>query len=81
MIRPDIFWKPSCRAGVDDPQLRQGMAVELQPEALGQLFRILLAGIMDTLLIPVPKSRARCVDVTTIQPIRNNPVKVFGQCR
>ncbi|MEZ5480338.1 MAG: type VI secretion system-associated FHA domain protein TagH [Thiolinea sp.] len=62
-------------AGVDDPQLRQGMAAELQPEALGQLFRILLAGIMDTLHTRTEIKSEMRMDVTTIQPIRNNPVK------
>lgn len=61
--------------GIADESTRQAIAEQIPPEKIGQLFRMLLQGSMDVLRTRAEIKSEMRMDVTTIQPIQNNPVK------
>ena len=61
--------------GIMDESARRTIAEHVSPEKIGQLFRILLQGSMDVLRTRTEIKSEMRMDVTTIRPIQNNPVK------
>ena len=61
--------------GIENEQANQEIAGHLDMEKVGILFRTLLQGSMDVLRTRTEIKSEMRMDVTTIQPIQNNPVK------
>ena len=61
--------------GLYDEETQQKVSQHLEMEKVGQLFRLLLQGSMDVLKTRTEIKNEMRVELTTIQPIENNPVK------
>ncbi|MGB1010264.1 MAG: type VI secretion system-associated FHA domain protein TagH [Thiolinea sp.] len=61
--------------GISDAGKKRQIEQHLEPEKVGELFRILLQGCMDVMRTRTSIKSEMRMDVTTIQPVENNPVK------
>lgn len=61
--------------GISDEETQQKISQHLEMEQVGQLFRLLLQGSMDVLKTRTEIKNEMRVELTTIQPIENNPIK------
>lgn len=62
-------------AGINDPKLQSVIAANLDPEALGRMFQTSVKGTIDILRSRADIKSEMRMDMTTIQPIQNNPLK------